>query len=301
MLKQISEFNDKYETGVIAWMVGIHLGALAALPYFSWGMFGLIWFIYFITGCLGITLGFHRLLTHRAFKVPRWLERFFATCGTLAVQGGPMHWVAHHRMHHAGSDTPADPHDATRGFWFSHMLWFNFKREQFDCKERQKKFARDIYADPYYRFLETRTAQLGFQVIMAAILYALGGWVWVGWGIFVRLVLVYHCTWLVNSAAHIWGYKNYEVGDSARNNPLVALLTWGEGWHNNHHAHADVAPAGHKFWEVDITYMVIRCLAFFGLAKDIKTLESKRRAEKLTVTVVPPPVGLRKDFASTQT
>ncbi len=92
-----------------------------------------------------------------------------------------MHWVAHHRMHHAGSDTPADPHDATRGFWFSHMLWFNFKREQFDCKERQKKFARDIYADPYYRFLETRTAQLGFQVIMAAILYALGGWVWVGW------------------------------------------------------------------------------------------------------------------------
>jgi len=263
--------NVRIDYPIITWMVLIHLAALPALWSFSWGHLGLTVFMYFITGCLGITMTYHRLLTHRAFKVPKWLEYILATCGALALQGSPLEWVAHHRMHHAGSDTEIDPHNARRGFLFSHMTWLFYYVPSYDDKKQLRRFARDIAADPYYQFLERMDVQILLQVAVALGLYAIGGWQYMVWGFSFRLVAVYHCTWLVNSAAHIWGYTNYDVSDSSKNNWLVAFLTWGEGWHNNHHAYGGVAEAGHKWWEIDITMMVIRLLKLLGLATDVKS------------------------------
>jgi len=269
---QADTFVVKPDVTVIIWMALVHILAFVGLWYFTWENFFLMVFCNFLTGCLGITLCFHRLLTHRSYQVPKWLERVLATFGTLALQGSPVEWISHHRMHHSGSDTPKDPHDATRGFYYSHWGWlFNYD-EQFDDPTVMKRFARDINADPYYRFLEATWIQAALQVAFGLVLLAIGGIGWVLWGVFVRLVVTYHSTWLVNSASHMWGYKNYDVGDDARNNWWVAILTWGEGWHNNHHAHADIDPAGHRWWEVDITFMIIRLLAALGLAKNVKTL-----------------------------
>jgi fatty-acid desaturase len=261
----------KLDWSVISWMSLCHLVALLGFVSFSWHNFLLMMFINFLTGCVGITLTFHRLMTHRAYTVPKWLERILATFGTLALQGSPGEWIAHHRMHHSGSDTPKDPHNAREGFYYSHWGWlFNYD-PRFDDPALLKKFARDVYSDPYYRFLDPTYMQALVQIAFGLFLLLVGGWQAVVWGIFVRLVVVYHSTWFVNSASHIWGYTNYKVDDSAKNNWWVALLTWGEGWHNNHHAYADVAPHGHKWWEFDVTYRIIQAMAFVGLAKNVKT------------------------------
>lgn len=264
----------KPDYAIIIWMILVHLLAIPALFCFSWENLAVFWVTNFMTGCIGITLCYHRLLTHRTYQVPKWLERILTTFGVLALQGGPSEWVGHHRMHHAGSDTPADPHNASQGFYHSHWGWLFRIVPEFDDDKRLRSFSRDIIADPYYRFLEKIWVQISIQVAFGLLLGAIGGIEWVWWGVFLRLVGVYHSTWLVNSAAHIWGYENYNTNDTAKNNWLVALLTWGEGWHNNHHAHAAVAPAGHKWWEVDITYMVIRILRILRLAKNVKTLNT---------------------------
>lgn len=264
-----------WDKAVIAWMTAIHIIAITAIPFMSVDNLIACGVMYFVTGCLGITLCFHRLLTHRTYSLPKWLERIFATCGVLALQGSPLLWVAHHRMHHAGSDTEKDPHDASRGFWYSHMIWLLRVHPFFDEQKIIHRFGRDITTDAYYRWLDKVPNQLLVQAVLGGLLYAIGGWSMVGWGVFVRLVLVYHTTWFVNSASHIWGYRNYEVNDLARNNWWVALLTWGEGWHNNHHALPNVAPAGHRWWEFDTTYLIISLLRVLGLAKNVKTLKTE--------------------------
>lgn len=262
--------------GIIIWMLVLHYVAFRyGYETFNWTNFGVAFGLYFVTACFGITLGFHRLLTHRTFRVPKWLERFFATCGVLALQGSPAMWVGHHRMHHAGSDTDSDPHNARRGFFYSHMGWMLVDSVHDDTK-LIRRFARDIYADPYYRWLDRYYPQILLQVLLGLILLAVGGVGLMVWGIFVRLVFVYHITWLVNSASHIWGYQTYEVDDLSRNNWIVALLSWGEGWHNNHHAYDTVAEAGHRWWEIDVTFMVIRLLKLFGLATDLKSIRELR-------------------------
>jgi fatty-acid desaturase len=272
LVRTVSEIKPDY--GVIIWMAAIHIIALAGIFCFSWENFAVMMVANFMTGCIGITLCYHRLLTHRTYQVPKWFERVLATFGTLALQGSPLEWVAHHRMHHAGSDTASDPHDASQGFYHSHWGWLFKYTPEFDDPAKLRKFGRDLVNDPYYRLLDTVWMQILIQVIFGLILGAIGGLPWIIWGVFVRLVVVYHSTWFVNSASHIWGYKNYQVNDRARNNWWVALLTWGEGWHNNHHAHDNIAPAGHKWWEVDITYMLIRLMKFVGLAKNVKTFKS---------------------------
>jgi len=256
--------------GVIVFMVAVHLLAISAIWTFSWANFTVFTIMYFATGCFGITLCYHRLLTHHSYKTPRWLERILATCGVLALQGGPIKWVAHHRLHHAHSDTPADPHNAREGFWYSHWGWLFLATSDFGKARSLQRFARDIAADPYYRFLNSVPVQLALQALLGLFFYWLGGWSMVVWGIFLRLVVVYHITWLVNSASHIWGYQTHKVDDLARNNWVVGLLAFGEGWHNNHHAFGDVAPAGYRWWEFDLTFMIIRTFSLLGLAWDIK-------------------------------
>lgn len=281
----------KIDWFISIWLLLAHLLAIPAFFYFSWANVTAFTILYFATGCFGITFGFHRLLTHRSFKTHKWIERFLATCGTLALQGSVLEWVAHHRMHHAGSDTPADPHNARRGFWYSHVGWLLRVNPAVDDEKVLNRFGRDIMADPYMRWLCTPFAQIGIQVAAGLALVAIGGVGMMFWGIFLRVVAVYHVTWFINSACHMFGYKNYEVDDLATNCWWAAFLAFGEGWHNNHHAHGDVARAGRKWWEFDLTYLIIKTLSVFGLVWDIrqpKDAASSPKAAPASATVMMP-------------
>jgi len=252
---------------IIIYLGIIHLVALLGLfpSNFSWGAVGVALLLYCITGCLGITIGWHRLATHRSFKVPKWLEYFLVFCGTLACEGGPIEWVGSHRIHHKYSDQPQDPHDSNKGFWWSHMGWMFY---QVRDKDEVPRYTKDIADDPVYQFFQKYFIPI--QVVLGLLLFYLGGVSFVVWGVFVRLVLVFHSTWFVNSATHKFGYKTHESNDNSRNCWWVALLTFGEGWHNNHHAFQYSARHGLQWWEIDISWMIIRLLQILGLATDVK-------------------------------
>jgi sn-1 stearoyl-lipid 9-desaturase len=255
---------------VILFMAFVHLGALFAfLPSnFSWAAVGLALFLHWVTGGLGITLAWHRMITHRSFQTPKLLEYFLVFCGSLACEGGVIEWVGLHRHHHMHSDEDIDHHNSNKGFWWSHMGWM---LKQVPAKLEVERLTKDINGDPFYQFLEKYF--LPIQIAFGALLYLLGGWPFVVWGIFVRLVVVYHCTWLVNSATHQFGYRPHASGDRSTNCWWVALLTYGEGWHNNHHAYPHSARHGLKWWEVDTTWMVVKTLKILGLASKVRLVE----------------------------
>jgi sn-1 stearoyl-lipid 9-desaturase len=248
----------------------VHLGALAVfLPgTFSWSGVAVAIVIYYLTGGIGISLCYHRLLTHRSLAVPKWLERFFALLGTLALQGGPIEWVSTHRIHHAHADTEEDPHDAHRGLLWTHVDWLYHPNENRPNLIEQERYAKDLWADPFYRFLGP--AHVPLQIALGVALFLAGGWSWLIWGIFVRLSVLYHVTWFVNSAAHRFGYQTYKTDDRSTNCWWVGLLTWGEGWHNNHHAFPFSARHGMQWYELDPTWLVIKLLRAVGLARDVK-------------------------------
>lgn len=264
----------------MVWIAGLHLAALAAPFFFTWS--GLVVFgsLYVITG-LGITLGYHRLLTHRSFQTNKVIEFLLTLSGVLANQDGPLTWVGTHRKHHTHSDEPEDPHSPEHGFWWAHFGWW--MRPEPRDPNRTLFNVKDLARDPMHRMFE-RLHWL-FPILLAGLLYAGGElWSWLGsgttlgsgsglswvlWGVAARTVFVYHATWLVNSAAHKWGYRGFNTSDKSRNLWWVALVTFGEGWHNNHHAHQRSAAHGLRWWEVDITYMIIRSMAWMGLARDI--------------------------------
>jgi fatty-acid desaturase len=260
---------------IIAWIAILHLGLIAAPFTFTWEGLVLMFVLGWAAGSIGICLGFHRLFTHRSFVVHqrmRWLIAFF---GGLAGEGSAIHWVANHRKHHALSDQVGDPHSPLDGPFWAHMLWFmpNYTKEEYDAYNR--RWAPDIARDPVMQFLD-RTFLL-WHVVFGFVLFGIGywyagvemAWSFVVWGMFVRIVYVLHSTWLVNSATHIWGYRTYETADQSRNNWVVALLTYGEGWHNNHHAFPTMARNGFKWWEFDVTFMAIKLLEKLGLAWDV--------------------------------
>ncbi|MDV3350620.1 acyl-CoA desaturase [Leptolyngbyaceae cyanobacterium CCMR0082] len=248
-------------------MVAVHsIALLAFLPSnFSWSAIAVALFLHWVTGCLGITLGWHRLVAHRSFTVPKWLEYFFVFCGSLACQHGPIEWIGLHRHHHAHSDQPVDHHSSTKGFWWSHMGWIFY---EVPADGDVPRLTKDIARDPFYLFCENYF--LLMQVALGLLLYVIGGWSFVLWGIFVRLVAVYHCTWFVNSATHKFGYKTFESNDYSTNCWWVAVVTYGEGWHNNHHAFQFSARHGLKWWEIDVTWMTIQLLSKLGLATKVK-------------------------------
>jgi stearoyl-CoA desaturase (delta-9 desaturase) len=252
--------------------IGLHIGALFALipSNFSWRAVGVALFLYWVSGGLGVTLGFHRLVTHRSFQTPKWLEYFLVFCGTLTCEGGPIEWVGIHRIHHLHSDTGNDPHDSNKGFWWSHLGWMIYHSP---AHAEVPRFTKDISDDPVYQFLQKYFIFL--QIALGLVLFFLGGWSFVVWGIFVRIVWVYHCTWLVNSATHKFGYQSHESGDRSTNCWWVALLVFGEGWHNNHHAYQYSARHGLEWWEIDITWMTIQLLQLLGLATNVKLAEKK--------------------------
>ncbi|ARV60311.1 acyl-CoA desaturase [Nostocales cyanobacterium HT-58-2] len=257
----------------ILFLAAVHLAALFVfLPSnFSWAAVSLALFLHWVTGCLGITLGWHRLVAHRSFQVPKYLEYLLVFFGSLSCQGSPIDWIGLHRNHHMHSDQELDQHQASKGFWWSHIGWM---LHEVPAPIIMERYVKDILDDQFYHFLEKYF--LGIQFILAVLLYLLGGWSFVVWGIFVRLVLSYHCTWLVNSAAHMFGYRTYDCGDRSTNCWWVALLTYGEGWHNNHHAFQYSARHGLQWWEIDLTWIIIWFLQQTKLARKVQVAKETK-------------------------
>ncbi|EOY25820.1 hypothetical protein QUC31_011798 [Theobroma cacao] len=266
---------DMATAGVV---VGMHLLSLFAPFHFNWPAFWLAVGLYGVTGLLGITLSFHRNLSHRSFKVPKWLEYFFAYCGVQALQGNPIDWVSTHRYHHQFCDSDRDPHSPIEGFWFSHMSWlFDTDTVVERCGEPTN--VGDLRQQPFYKFLQG--TYILHPIALGVLLYALGGFPFLVWGMGVRIVWVYHITWLVNSACHVWGKQAWNTGDLSRNNWWVALLAFGEGWHNNHHAFEYSARHGLEWWQLDMTWCVIKFLQVIGQATEVKLpteVQKKRMA-----------------------
>ena len=254
---------------VAAFFAAIHVGAVAALFMFTWEALLAALILYWVGVELGICLGYHRLLTHRGFKTPKWLEYVLAVCGALSLEGGPVYWVAVHRQHHAKADRVGDPHSPHDGFWWSQIAWIPRGGRRHDDIAALVHYAPDLVKDPVHVWL-TRW-QLLPSVVLGLTLYALGGWPMVFWGIFLRVVCGWHASWLVNSIAHRWGYRRFETRDNSTNVWWVALITFGEGWHNNHHAHPASARHGLAWYEIDLSWWCIRALQLVGLAKEIRT------------------------------
>lgn len=279
---------------------GYHLAALAAfLPiYFSWS--GLILAIVGaqITGVLGINLCYHRLLTHRGFRCPKWLEHIFVVMAILCLQDTPARWVAVHRRHHQYADEQPDPHSPLANLFWAHMGWLFVKHPELSRLGIYERYAKDILRDPFYVMLERNVMQLKINIAQLPVLFAIGFLIaWLQgeaasaaaiygvsimlFGAFVRTVIVWHQTWAVNSIAHVWGYRNYKTDEDSRNNIFVGIVANGEGWHNNHHADPRSARHGHRWWEIDTTYIAIRMLMALGLAKDVVMPSPHLRAKAI--------------------
>jgi fatty-acid desaturase len=245
-----------------------HMGAVAALFFFSWPAFitGLI--LYWITLSLGIGMGYHRLLTHRSYQAPKWIEYFLATCGALALEGGPISWVATHRIHHRFSDNTGDPHTPRDGKWWSHIIWMVVGDATHADTARCSHYAPDLCKDRFMVWLSKYNYVP--LVVLSIVLLVFGGLPFLLWGVFFRVTMGLHATWMVNSLTHFWGRRRFATKDGSRNNWLVALLSFGEGWHNNHHAHPTSARHGLAWYELDMTWMTIRLLQIVGLARSVR-------------------------------
>lgn len=264
-------------------MAIFHIGAVAALFMFSWKALLVTVVLWYFSLSFGIGMGYHRLLTHRGYKVPKWVEYFLTTCATLALEGGPIFWVGTHRIHHQTSDREGDPHSPRDGGWWAHMGWILSGEVLHHGNPELERYTPDLRRDKFHVWLTTwHWVPL---TVLGIVLLAVGGWPYLMWGIFFRVSVGLHATWLVNSATHMWGSRRFVTRDDSTNNWWVALMTFGEGWHNNHHAHPVSARHGLTWYELDLNYLGICMLKFLRLAKDIKVVDMPRKlqeqAEKL--------------------
>jgi len=266
-LTEIAEPRKINWTNSIAFGL-FHLGAVAALFVFSWKALAVALFLFWMCTGLGISMGYHRLHTHRSYQVPQAVEYFFAVCGTLTLEGGPIFWVATHRLHHQKSDLPGDPHSPHDGGWWAHMGWLLLGETKHSNASLFSKYAPDLTKDRFYVWLNDY--HWVPMIVLGVLLYAMGGLPFVLWGICMRVVVGLHCTWLVNSATHMWGSRRFETRDDSRNNWLIALITSGEGWHNNHHAHPTSARHGLTWYEFDLSWIQIKILKSLGIAKSVR-------------------------------
>ncbi len=245
-----------------------HLGAVAALFFFSWKGLFLALALWWVAGSWGIGMGYHRLLTHRGYKAPKWLEYFLTTCATLALEGGPIFWVATHRVHHQLTDKEGDPHSPRDGKWWSHMGWIILGKTLHQNVKELSPYVPDLRKDKFHNWISKwHWVPL---TVLGLIILAVGGWQMVLWGIFLRVTVGLHCTWLVNSATHIWGSQRFVTDDDSTNSFIIAMLTFGEGWHNNHHAHPQSARHGLAWYEIDFNWMQIWALNKLGVIRDVK-------------------------------
>ncbi|KAI3806900.1 hypothetical protein L1987_22818 [Smallanthus sonchifolius] len=263
--------------------IGKH-GLAACAPFvLNWGAVWVAAVLSVLTG-IGVTLGYHRLLTHRSFKLPKWLEYCFTYCGCHAGQRDPIFWVSVHKNHHKYTDAERDPHSPHEGFWFSHIGWFHYNEYlAVKCGEPgigEYSNVPELKAQWFYRFLHD--TYVWHTIGLGAILYMLGGFPYVAWGMGVRTVLVNHVTFVVGSVCHLWGDRPWNTPDTSTNNGIMAMLTFGEGWHNNHHAFPASARHGLEWWQLDVTWEVIKFLEMVGLATDVKLpTEAEKKIMKL--------------------
>jgi sn-1 stearoyl-lipid 9-desaturase len=274
-LQNVVEFEarakDQLNWNTLFFVVAFHALAVAALFTFSWQNLAAAAIIWWVSGSWGIGMGYHRLLTHRGFKSPKWLERFLATCGSLALQSGPISWVTTHRIHHAFTETDKDPHSPRNGTYWAHIGWIFRGTAQVQPEAVVKRYSPDLLRDEYLVALDKYYYVT--SIVVAVALLAIGGWTMVVWGIFLRTVFGWHSTWLVNSATHLWGGRRYDTRDDSRNNGYIAMITFGEGWHNNHHAYPRSARHGLTWKEIDFNWMQIRLLEKLGIIKDVYALD----------------------------
>jgi stearoyl-CoA desaturase (delta-9 desaturase) len=277
------------------------LGFLAAVillwgtDLVGWSDLGLFAAMYVISG-YGVTLGFHRLLTHRSFQTHKWTEYLLAIAGSLAVQGPVMTWVADHRKHHAHTDREGDPHSphghgggirgALAGLWYAHMGWLFDRAGQAD----PARYAKDLYEDRGMRLIHATFpiwVLLGVAIPFAAgyaIDGTLGGALTAAvWGGAVRIFMLHHVTWSINSVCHFFGRRRFEVDDQSTNVFWLAPLSFGESWHHNHHAFPRSAMHGLRWWEVDPTAWLIRAMKRARLAWNVVEISPERQAQKLAV------------------
>jgi stearoyl-CoA desaturase (delta-9 desaturase) len=283
-IKQDLRMGREHQQGRVNWITAVvmslfHVGAIAALFCFSWKNFAVFAIMYFFAINVGIGMSYHRLLTHRGYRVPRWLEYFITACGTMALEGGPIFWVATHRVHHQNSDHDGDPHTPRDGTWWSHAGWIISGRALHSETALLGRYAPDLTRDKghvwlsKYHWLPLAVTGIA-QLILGAALAPAGHLVYGAvsmllWGTFLRVTLGLHATWLVNSATHLFGSRRFETKDDSRNSWWVALLTGGEGWHNNHHAHPVSARHGLAWYEFDINYYGIWVMEKLGLARKV--------------------------------
>lgn len=284
----------EHQQGRINWITSIamglfHVGAIAALFFWSWKNFAAFAIMYFVSINIGIGMAYHRLLTHRGYRTPKWVEYFVTACGCLALEGGPIFWVATHRVHHQNSDQAGDPHTPHDGTWWAHAGWILSGRALHSETALLGRYVPDLTRDKVhvwlskYHYLPLVVTGL-LQVIIGALLTpahpVVGAVGMVLWGTFLRTTLGLHATWLVNSATHLWGKRRFETKDDSRNNWWVALITGGEGWHNNHHAHPVSARHGLAWYEFDINYYGIWLLSKIGLAEKVQVAKFDRNDPK---------------------
>lgn len=227
---------------------------------------------------LGVTAGYHRYFAHRSFRTGRVFQFILAFLGSLSIQGGVLWWVSHHRDHHKHTETDNDIHSPrTKGMWTAHMGWMMHE----DCLRTSQANIKDFARFPELKWLQRNYGVLVAGEALAIFLFgallnyfypALGtsGLQMLVWGFFISTVLLWHSTFMVNSVCHKWGTRPYDAGDDSTNNLLVGILTMGEGWHNNHHKFAYSARHGLRWYQVDVTWYVLRLLALFGVISDLK-------------------------------
>ncbi len=281
--------QQPYDWPVLIWLAVVHVGALTAPFFFTWKALAICLFLCWFTGSVGVCMGYHRYLTHGSFATSRPVRWLLAFIGGLSGEGSALTWVANHRKHHMFSDKEGDPHSPRDGNWWSHILWLvpNFGRKHHQTL--LARYAPDLAQGPSDAVLAPVLSAFA-HVISGILLFAVGYFGWdlytacsfVAWGMFVRLVYVLHVTWFVNSATHIWGYRNYETSDDSRNLWWVGLLAFGEGWHNNHHAFQRMARTGHRWWEVDVTYWAICLLEKLGLVWNVPARNPQAHQARLT-------------------
>lgn len=269
--------KHKSQAFIINWKNSVivtlfHALAIVALFYFSWKNLVVLLVLNWMVASLGIGIGYHRLLTHRSFKTPKWLEYLLTALGTLAIQDGAIKWVATHRIHHAHTDIENDPHSPRDGGYWSHVGWILRGKAQEHDAATFARYVPDLMKDKIHVAL-TRHYYIS-SIILGAVLMAFGGWSMMLWGIFLRTVIGWHSTWVVNSVTHLWGTKRFKTGDDSTNNGLIAFFSFGEGWHNNHHAFPSSARHGLKWYEFDVNWLTIRLFEKMRLAKRVRVIQT---------------------------
>jgi len=267
--------DERVQAGAVAFFI-LHAVAVAGAIYvgFSWKMLGLAVLFYYLR-MAGTTIGYHRYFSHRTFKTSRVFQAFLAFWAETSAQKGALWWAAHHRDHHKYSDTEGDIHSPLRGFWWSHMGWIlcnKYNETKFDNIKDFAKYPELRWLNKHYLVPPT---------LLAVAMFAIGGLPALVWGFFVSTVALWHGTFLVNSLNHVWGTVRYESKDLSKNNGLIALVTMGEGWHNNHHHYQSSANQGFFWWELDLSFYMIKLFEAVGLVHDVRVTPDKVRVDTI--------------------